>query len=128
VGNETTGKTTTLGNFVEATPIDVLGMMEIQKLSQQSRQAVVSSLDRLAESNPSADRVLFLLYGLKLTQADAGVDLGINQATVMRRRDRNIGELAKQLHKHLLPNQALTAKELEPLIEYVKFICSDYYY
>ena len=123
VGNEVTGKTTTLGDFVEAPPIDA----EIQMQSQQLRQGVVNSLDRLVQSNPPADRVLFLLYGLKLTQADAGVDLGINQATVMRRRDRILADLVKQLHQESFPNQKLIARELAPYLDYVKFICEDYY-
>jgi hypothetical protein len=144
VGNDLTGKTTTLGDFVEATPIDILSTIEIQAQSQQLRQVVVSSLDRLAESDPLADRVLFLLYGLELTQANAGVELGIDQATVMRRRDRTIARLAEQLlrnpnlaceetelarqrYEQLSTQQKRTAKELEPYINYVKPICEDYY-
>jgi hypothetical protein len=144
VGNDLTGKTTTLGDFVEATPIDVLGTIEIQAQSQQLRQFVVSLLDRLAESDPLVDRVLFLLYGLELTQADAGVDLKIDQATVMRWRDRAIAKLAEQLlrnpnlaceetelarqrYEQLSTQQKRTAKELEPCINYVKPICKDYY-
>ena len=144
VGNDLTGKTTTMGDFIEATQIDVLSTSEIQVQSQQLRQVVVSSLDRLAESKPLADRVLFLLYGLKLTQADAGVDLDINPTTVMRRRDLAIvnlaeqllrnpnlaceeTELARQRYEQLSTQQKRTAKELEPYINYVKPICQDYY-
>lgn len=124
VGNEMTGKTTTLGDFVEAMPIDA----EIQIQSQQARQVVVNSFDRLSQSNPSADRLLFLLYGLNLTQADAGVDLNINQATVMRRRDRILAELAKHLHQELLPSQNLIIEEIVPYIDYVTLICKEYYF
>jgi hypothetical protein len=86
--------------------------------------------DRQLEKAKSADRILFLLYGLRLTQVEAGIELGCNQTTIGRKHDRQIAKLAQEFYLgyHKLP--ATTQISIEILDEYGKYIeslCEDYY-
>ena len=77
-----------------------------------------------------ADWILFLLYGLNLTQEEAGLELDCNQTTIGHRRDRYIAKLAQEfyLSYHKLP--PTTQISIEIIDEYGKYLgslCEDYY-
>ncbi len=85
-----------------------------------------------------ADRILFLRYGLRLTQVEAGRELDCNQTTIGRNHDRQIAKLAQDLYLsyHKLPataqiSTALVARFAIELLdeygEYIKSLCEDYY-
>ena len=77
-----------------------------------------------------ADRILFLRYGLRLTQVEAGRELDCNQTTIGRNHDRQIAKLAQDfyLSYHKLPATAQISIELlDEYGEYIKSLCEDYY-
>jgi hypothetical protein len=86
--------------------------------------------NRQLDKSRLADCILFLLYGLRLTQEEAGLELDCNQSTIGRRHDRQIARLAQEFYLgyHKLP--ATTQISIEMLDEYGKYIeslCEDYY-
>ncbi len=86
--------------------------------------------DRQVEKAKSADRILFLLYGLRLTQVEAGSELDCNQTTIGRNHDRQIAKLAQDfyLSYHKLPATAQISIEiLDEYGKYIKSLCEDYY-
>jgi hypothetical protein len=86
--------------------------------------------DRQVEKAKSADRILFLLYGLRLTQVEAGIELDCNQTTIGRSHDRQIAKLAQDfyLSYHKLPATAQISIEiLDEYGKYIKSLCEDYY-
>ena len=125
VGNDFGDRTTTLGDLVAAPTLESDDVMEIQSQTQQSQQQVIKLLQQLS---PAEEQVLFLLYGLQLTQVKASETLGINQSTIKRQRDRILAKLAKQLHTHLSPStQNLTTENIALHTTYITLICQDYY-
>jgi hypothetical protein len=86
--------------------------------------------DRQVEKAKSADRILFLLYGLRLTQVEAGIELDCNQTTIGRKHDRQIAKLAQAfyLSYHKLPATAQISIEIvDEYGKYIKSLCEDYY-
>ena len=117
-------RTTTLADLIPTASLDIESRLEMQTRSHQSQQQVINLLQQLS---PTEEKVLFLLYGLKLTQAQAGETLALNQSTIKRQRDRLLAKLAKQLHQHLSPTKTLTTENLALHINYLTLICQDYY-
>ncbi len=86
--------------------------------------------DRKLTKARLADWILFLLYGLRLTQDEAGLELDCHQTTIGHRHDRQIAKLAQEfyLSYHKLP--ATTQISIEMLDGYGKYIesqCEVYY-
>jgi hypothetical protein len=86
--------------------------------------------DRQLAKARLADWILFLRYGLRLTQVEAGLELDCNQSTIGRKHDRQIAKLAQEFYLgyHKLP--ATTQISIDMLDEYGKYIeslCEDYY-
>ncbi len=119
--NKDGNSTATLGDFYidPAADSDSKGTTAEQ---QELRQRIAQFLSN------SSDPIFLLIDGLNLTQAEAGKELGCNQSTVMRRRDRLLLKLAGQLALELTPNvETLTAKQLEEIASYIAACVKDYY-
>jgi hypothetical protein len=77
-----------------------------------------------------ADRILFLLYGLRLTQVEAGLELDCHQSTIGRNHDRQIAKLGQEsyLSYHKLPTTAqISIETLDEYSKYIQSLCEDYY-
>lgn len=86
--------------------------------------------DRKLTKARLVDRILFLLYGLRLTQVEAGLELDCHQSTIKRRHDRQIAKLAQAfyLSYHKLPTTAqISIETLDEYSKYIQSLCEDYY-
>jgi hypothetical protein len=121
IGNGLDASTSTLGDLY-VDPVADVSSLETTSERQKLRQRIAYVLSN------SLDPLLMLVDGLNLTQAEAGKELGRNQATVLRRRNRLLVKLAEELAVELLPNaETLTAKQLEEIASYVAACVKDYY-
>ncbi len=80
--------------------------------------------------SPVENRLFLFRYGLGLTQAEIGIELGCNQSTIGRQHDRTIAKLAKELYFAYEQKPSITQVLIEILdeyIEYLKLVCEDYY-
>ncbi len=119
--NKDGDSTATLGDFY-VDPVADSDSQGTTAQQQELRQRVAHLLSN------SSDPIFVLIDGLNLTQAEAGKELGCNQSTVMRRRDRLLLKLAGQLALELTPNvETLTAKQLEEIASYIAACVKDYY-
>lgn len=90
--------------------------------------------------------VLLLIYGLELTQTEAGIELDLNQATIGRQTKRSIAKLAQAFDLDRTPveserdsgvapmageprrgDSALSVEVLAKYIDYLTWVCEDYY-
>jgi RNA polymerase sigma factor (sigma-70 family) len=89
------------------------------------RELAIQFLDR----QPS-NSVLMLIYGLELTQTEAGSELDLNQATIGRQTKRSIAKLAQEFYLDRTPIESernLSSEILAKYIDYLTWICEDYY-
>jgi hypothetical protein len=126
---------TTFGDLQAAPP--EIGTIE----DRQTRARAIQLLDR---QPPNA--VLLLVYGLELTQTEAGIELDLNQATIGRQTKRSIAKLAQEFYLDCPPvesaqdswvapmagepsrgDSALSAEVLAKYIDYLTWVCEDYY-
>jgi DNA-directed RNA polymerase specialized sigma24 family protein len=92
---------------------------------RQIRELALESIRKNA-----LDRIFWLLYGLGLTQAEAGKELDCHQSTIGRQHDREIARLAKELYlgdRKLPPATQLSVEILDEYIKYIQPLCEDYY-
>jgi hypothetical protein len=105
--------------------------LALDLLRQNSIVHVTSTVsDRKLDKAKLVEQILFLRYGLRLTQVEAGIELDCNQTTIGRKHDRQIAKLAQEFYLgyHKLP--ATTQISIEILDRYGKYIeslCEDYY-
>jgi hypothetical protein len=69
-----------------------------------------------------------LLYGLDLTQKDAGKELNCNQTTIMRRGERVLATLAQNIYQQTnqkAPN--LSSERLNEIVTHSIAFCQKYY-
>jgi RNA polymerase sigma factor (sigma-70 family) len=133
VGDTDSGKT--FGDL-QASP---QGDLQIE--NTEIRERAIQFLDR----QPS-NCVLMLIYGLELTQTEAGSELDLNQATIGRQTKRSIAKLAQAFYVDrtsiesepdalLAPmagepsrgDSALSVEVLAQYVDYLTWICEDYY-
>jgi RNA polymerase sigma factor (sigma-70 family) len=105
------------------------------------RERAIQFLDR---QPPNC--VLMLIYGLELKQTEAGSELDLNQATIGRQAKRSIAKLAQAFYLDRTPieserdawvapmagepsrgDSALSVEVLAKYIDYLTWICEDYY-
>jgi hypothetical protein len=121
VGNDLDSSTSTLGDLYVDLAADFSGIETTSK-RQELRQRIAHLL------SDSIDPLLMLVDGLNLSQAEAGKELGCNQATALRRRKRLLVKLARQLALEVLPTtEVFTAKQLEEIASYVADCIKEYY-
>jgi RNA polymerase sigma factor (sigma-70 family) len=92
---------------------------------RETRARAIQLFDR---QPPNA--VLLLVYGLELTQTEAGIELDVNQATIGRQTKRAIAKLAQEFHLDRSPVESereLSAEILAKYIDYLTWVCKDYY-
>jgi RNA polymerase sigma factor (sigma-70 family) len=123
VGNGEQGQGTTLGEIVNIPIADEDNIIGSQE-REQVRQQVITLLQQLSLD---AEQILILLYGLGLTQTEAGIQLGCHQTTVRHRRNLIVAKLAQQLHQELFPGQTLTTDRLSIYVDYITYVCQNYY-
>jgi RNA polymerase sigma factor (sigma-70 family) len=126
---------TTFGDLQAAPP--EIGTIE----NTETRERAIQLVDR---QPPNA--VLMLVYGLELTQTEAGIELDLNQATIGRQTKRSIAKLAQEFYLDRPPiesaqdawiapmpgepsrgDSALSAEVLAKYIDYLTWVCEDYY-
>jgi hypothetical protein len=77
-------------------------------------------------------KLLLFLDGLNLTQKEAGVEVDSTQYTISRTKIPGLlGKLARELHAidpHSSLAQGSISKIIEEYINYLEFICKNYYY
>jgi hypothetical protein len=117
----------TRGDFIPDARISAATEIDItddQQQVQRLKKEVVAILEQL-----SLDRAALLLwlYGLKLTQAEAGRELNLDQATIKRRRDRYLAQLAKNLHQSVGLTTDLSIDTLAEIVHALMAICENYY-
>jgi RNA polymerase sigma factor (sigma-70 family) len=117
----------TLGDFTpdaRRSPVEVMASSEDQQQVQQLNQEVVK---RLEELSLDCSLLLLWLYGLKMTQAEAGLELNVDQATVKRRRDRYLAKLAKSLYQITGSTEQLSIDTLAEIVQALMAVCENYY-
>ena len=117
----------TVGDFVAvAAEIVLPEHRQIRELALESIRK--NSLERTAAATPN--RIFWLLYGLGLTQTEAGRELDCHQSTIGRQHDREIARLAKEFYlsdRKLPPATQLSVEILDEYIKYIQPLCEDYY-
>jgi hypothetical protein len=74
------------------------------------------------------DRILLLLYGLALTQMEAGKELQAHQTTVKRNNDKTLAILAQDIYHHSRDKVSLLASEqLQQIVTHSISLCQEYY-
>jgi RNA polymerase sigma factor (sigma-70 family) len=110
---------TTFGDLQAAPP----AVMAIE--DSEIRERAIHFLDR---QPPNC--VLLLVYGLELTQTEAGIELDLNQATIGRQTKRSIAKLAQEFYLDHTPVESernLSSEILSKYIDYLTWVCEDYY-
>jgi predicted Zn-dependent protease len=74
------------------------------------------------------DRVLLLLYGLALTQTEAGKELQVHQTTVKRNNDKILAILAQDIYCQSRDKSSpLASEQLQQIIIHLLSLCREYY-
>jgi hypothetical protein len=74
------------------------------------------------------DRVLLLLYGLALTQTEAGKELQSHQTTVKRHNDKTLAILAQDIYRQTrAKSPPLASEQLQQIVTHLISLCQEYY-
>jgi predicted Zn-dependent protease len=74
------------------------------------------------------DRVLLLLYGLALTQTEAGKELQSHQTTVKRHNDKTLAILAQDIYRQSREKSPpLASEQLQQIVTHLVSLCQEYY-
>jgi hypothetical protein len=114
----------TVGDLV-ADPTEIFSME-----NHEMREVAIDLISTNLRSASSEDLIFLLLYGLDLTQVEAGRELDCNQSTIGRKHDRRLAKLATEFYlgyHNLLPTTQITIEILAANIKYIKSLCEDYY-
>jgi RNA polymerase sigma factor (sigma-70 family) len=103
--------------------LEELSSVESHVERQNLTQQVVELLQQLP---PDRECLLMLIDGLQLTQAEVGLEMGCNQSTVKRQRDKISREVACQIAPQL-SSGIKNSNELEEIVNYITCIYEDYY-
>jgi hypothetical protein len=108
----------------------------LEDLQPESQRIVVPEYYEIQElalnliHQNELDLRLLLLYGLNLTQDDAGIELSCNQSTIGRHRTKLLEKLAEELYLtyNKLPTKTNIPIEIRAKhIKYMNSLCEDYY-
>jgi hypothetical protein len=119
--------TATVGDFIPdpgLSPVERMVMAEQQQQTRQFRQQLAATLGQLPIDRAG---LLLWLYGLKLTQAEAGIELNLNQSTIKHRRDRTLQQLAQDLHHIAKSTEKLEIETLATIVQALILVCEDQY-
>jgi hypothetical protein len=126
---------TPLGEDGDRTVLDTIpadqNLLDTAILNEYQQQVdrlinIVSQLLQQLAIEP--DRLLLLLYGLNLTQKDAGKELNCNQTTVMRRGERVLTTLAQNIYQQTNEKApALSSERLNEIVTHSISFCQKYY-
>lgn len=107
------------------TPLDTAILNEYQ----QQVDRLTAIVNQLLQQLPiEPDQLLLLLYGLDLTQKDAGKELNCNQTTVMRRGERVLAILAQNIYQQTTEKApALSSERLNEIVTHLIAFCQKYY-
>ena len=106
-------------------PMDTIIVAEYRQEVDRVKQIVIDLLQGLAIE---PDRLLLLLYGLDLSQKDAGRELSCNQTTVMRRAERILASLATNIYDRTSQKSPpLASEQLRQIIIHSIELCGQYY-
>jgi hypothetical protein len=117
----------TIGGLIpalEISPAEQIALAADQQQTRDFKQQVASVLAQLPIDRAS---LLLWLYGLQLTQAEAGRELKLNQATIKRRHDRFLAQLAPTLCQLVGTDQELSIETLATVVAALKVVCENYY-
>jgi hypothetical protein len=107
------------------TPLDTAILNEYQQQVNQLKNIVIGNLQKLPIER---DRLLFLLYGLELTQAETGLETDCHQATVKKTRDRILAFVSQETyHQTCDKSPPLSSEKLQQLVTHLTALCKDYY-
>lgn len=107
-------------------PVDIAILTEYQQQVDRLKNIVTELLQQLPIDS---DRLLMLLYGLNLTQAQAGCELSCNQTTAMRRGEKILATLAQTIYQQVndpIPSQ-LSSEHLALIVTQLIAFCQQYY-
>ncbi len=116
----------TMDSFIPAvqiTPAEQLALAADQQQARDFKQQVSSVLEQLPIDRAS---LLLWLYGLQLTQAEAGLELNVNQTTIKRRHDRSLAQLVPTLCQ-LVGADDVSIDTLATIKTALIVVCQDYY-
>jgi hypothetical protein len=106
-------------------PLDTAILNEYQQQVDRLSNIISQLLQQLSIE---PDQLLLLLYGLDLTQKDAGKELNCNQTTVMRRGERVLATLAQNIYQQATAKApALSSERLNEIITHSIAFCQKYY-
>jgi hypothetical protein len=107
------------------TPLDTAILNEYQQQVDRLSNIISQLLQQLPIE---PDQLLLLLYGLDLTQKDAGKELNCNQTTVMRRGERVLATLAQNIYQQTTEKSpALSSERLNEIVTHSIACCQQYY-
>jgi RNA polymerase sigma factor (sigma-70 family) len=115
---------TPVGETDSSTTFGDLQAAPAQHDSIEETEIRARAIDLLQQQPPNC------ILLLELTQTEAGIELDLNQATIGRQAKRSIAKLAKELYLALTPVESerdLSAEILAEYIDYLTWICEDYY-
>lgn len=111
----------------ENAPLDKIIRAEYQQQVVRANGIITTLLQQLPIDS---DRLLWLLYGLALTQTETGRELKCNQTTVMRRNERVLATLAQNIYEQIndrLPPTSLSSEQLQQIVNQNLAFCQQYY-
>jgi DNA-directed RNA polymerase specialized sigma24 family protein len=117
----------TIGELIPAlqiSPAEQIALADDQHQTRDFKQQVSSVLEQLPIDRTS---LLLWLYGLQLTQAEAGLELNLNQATIKRRHDRFLAQLAPTLYQLVGSTEDLSIDTLAAVVKALIVVCENYY-
>ncbi len=116
-----------LGELIPAlqiSPAEQIALAADQQQTRDFKQQVSSVLEQLPIDRAS---LLLWLYGLQLTQAEAGMELNLNQTTIKRRHDRSLAQLASTLCQLAGATENLSIDTLTTIKTALIVVCENYY-
>jgi predicted Zn-dependent protease len=106
-------------------PLQQAIVAEYEAEIDRFKQIVVKLLEALPIDR---DRVLLLLYGLALTQMEAGKELQSHQTTVKRNNDKTLAILAQDIYRQSRDKSPpLASEQLQQIVTHLVSLCREYY-
>jgi hypothetical protein len=107
-------------------PLDTAILTEYQQQVDRLKNIFTELLQKLSIDS---DRLLMLLYGLNLKQAQAGTELNCHQTTAMHRSEKILATLAQTIYQQInapVPPQ-LSSEHLAQIVTQIVAFCQQYY-
>jgi predicted Zn-dependent protease len=106
-------------------PLEQAIVAEYEAEIDRLKQIVVGLLEALPIDR---DRLLLLVYGLALTQMEAGKELQSHQTTVKRNNDKTLAILAQDIYRQSRDKSPpLASEQLQQIVTHLISLCREYY-